>query len=331
MEQRNGMDKLVKILELLERKHLTEEEMKFISEAELHYPEVKEFISLRNNLELSFEHKLHQEPDLIADVVLFENGNDPSDNSVKYIYFQIKKHIESCERCKEEYNIALSEYCETRDYVKINLNKPAEEMAVKINGVFLFLQKNQFRYAFASLLVIIISYIGLYFYYELTIPPYKALTVIEESGELPLTRGRVSVLFQKSINAIAKKDFDTAIKYLKQDITENASDRSIFYSWYMLGIIQLRSSEEDFIGLVKNYNEDKVREAIYSFNKAISLNDSGDYYNLTLEMHYYLGKAFLLIDDLKSAEEHFSIVIKNKGGYSYEAEEKLKLMREYEK
>ena len=327
------MDKLEKILELLEKKHLTVEERKFISDAELYDPEVKELLSLHSNLEKSFEHKLHQDPDLIADVVLFENGEDPSDSSVKHIYSQIKTHIESCETCKEEYNSYLEEYRTAAKHTSelVSEVKSEKERQVESSRIFSAMNFSRVKYAAASLLIIIISYAGLYLYSSLNVPEYKKSVLTEDSSELFITRGRTSVLFQKSIDAINKNEIDKAIEYLKQDIKENSNDRTIFYSYYILGVLQIEDSEESFIGLFKNYNDEKVYEAISSLTKAISLNNSGDYFNITLEIHYNLGRAHLLTDDFNSAEDHFSIVIENKGKYYRESEQMLKLMREYEK
>ena len=109
------------------------------------------------------------------------------------------------------------------------------------------------------------------------------------------------------------------MNFFKEDINENKIDQSIFYTYYVLGITQLHTAEESFIGLFKNYDKEKVNDAIASLNKAIELNTSGSYENINLDAQYYLGRAYLLVDNLKSAKENLQIVIDRKGRFYKEA------------
>ena len=128
-------------------------------------------------------------------------------------------------------------------------------------------------------------------------------------------------LFQQGLNAIDNKEYDSAIEFLSQDIIDHKSERSIFYSHYILGITYLKASEKDFIGLFRSYDKDNVNLAIANLKESIDKNNSGDYESLKLDSYYYLGRAYLLIDSTDAATANFQKVIDGKGRFSKEASE----------
>ncbi|MCK7526438.1 MAG: hypothetical protein MZV64_56980 [Ignavibacteriales bacterium] len=64
------------------------------------------------------------------------------------------------------------------------------------------------------------------------------------------TRGRTSELFQRGLDAIDRKDYDSAIQYLNDDVNKNQNDESIFYTHFILGITYVNKAESDFLGSV---------------------------------------------------------------------------------
>jgi len=317
------MEKIDKMLELLDKSSLTDEERKFISDVQNEDSEARKLILVYKSLENSLEDKLHLDPALLADAVLIETGGEPADIVTGYIYPKIKEHIEVCETCRNEYDLLMSEYKDAEIHVAGSLNKPQEKINTK-GGIFSFRNVPQVKYAFAAVFSLFIIYFGLYAFSSFITPAYKQNVINDDTQDMFITRGRTSVLFQKSLDAMNRNESGEAINYLEQDIKENSGDRSIFYSYYILGILQLENAQDGFIGLFKSYDTEKVKRAITSFEKSISLNNTGDYKNVELDAQYYLGRAYLLTDDFSSAEKHFKIVIENKGRYSAQAETLLK-------
>ena len=64
--------------------------------------------------------------------------------------------------------------------------------------------------------------------------------------------------FNRDLTQLKREDYNDAIKYLSEDITEHQNEKSIFYTYYIIGITYLKSSESDFIGLFKSYDEERM-------------------------------------------------------------------------
>ena len=157
---------------------------------------------------------------------------------------------------------------------------------------------------------------------SLTTPDYKKTFL--EDGDFYTTRGRTTELFQRGLDAIDRKDYDSAIKFMNDDISKSRSDESIFYTHFVLGITYINKAESDFIGLFKSYNKEDVQKGIDNFEKSILLNNSGKFDNLKLDAHYFIGKSYLLIDEKESAKKHLQMVIDGKGSYYKKAEDLIK-------
>ena len=62
-------------------------------------------------------------------------------------------------------------------------------------------------------------------------------------------------------------------------------------------------------------------KGIEHFEKSIELNNSGTFSNLNLDANYFIGKAYLLIDEKAKAKDHLQDVVNSKGSYYKKAEE----------
>ena len=125
------------------------------------------------------------------------------------------------------------------------------------------------------------------------------------------------------MDAIENKKWDEAVKYLNEDILNHESEGSIFYSHYVLGLTYLKAAGSDIFGLFKSFDKEKVHLAINSLNKSIEKNKSGNFENVNLDAHYYLGTAYLLLDDITRAENHLQIVVKERGRFYKDAQQLL--------
>lgn len=315
------MEKLDKILELLEKKSLTEDDQKFLKQSADSDEEIKTFINSYKILSCSLSEAKHVPTDLIASYVLFENGDDPENKVSAILSQKIKSHIAECSACQEEYDILSSEYSDISEHIdkSIRSRSVTDSENKAILPLSIFKKSNAFRYAFTTLSVIIVAYIGLLFVSSGLTPDYKKNIFADEQEDFYKTRGRTSPLFQKGIDAIDNKEYTRVIEFLSQDIIDHQNEKSIFYSHYILGITYLKSSEKDFIGLFRSYDKENVNLAIANLKESIVKNNSGDYESLKLDSYYYLGRAYLLIDSTDAAKDNFRKVVDGKGKYFKES------------
>lgn len=315
------MEKFEKILELLEKQNVTKEEKLLLEHLSDSDEELKSVIGVYNNLNSSLSSPGHIPIDLLTSFVLTEKG-DESENKLLAIFKEkVTSHLAECSNCKNEYESLLIEYSEIAEHVCKSISRDLQPSVKKNDFSFasIFKRTNTFRYAFAALVVFVIAYSGLFLFSSFVTPDYKKNIFSNEQEDFYKTRGRTSPLFQQGLNAIDNQDYLKAIEFLSIDIKEHQNEKSIFYSHYIIGITYIQASESDFLGLFNSYDPEKVNLAIANLKESIDKNNSGDYESLKLNSYYYLGRAYLLIDDNESAVANFQKVITGKGKYSIEA------------
>jgi tetratricopeptide (TPR) repeat protein len=154
---------------------------------------------------------------------------------------------------------------------------------------------------------------------SITTPDYKKDLFSAQNEDFYLTRGRTSISFQKGLDALDKGNYSDAINYLNLDIEKHTNESSIFYSNYILGSTYLKAAESNFLGMFISFDEKNVQLAIENLKTSIKKNTSGSYENLNLDANYYIGRAYLLLDDFDSAKKHLKIVVNKKGRFYNEA------------
>jgi len=316
-----AMEKFDKILELLERKTLTEAEKKLLGEFSDSDEEIKSFINIYKKLNSSLTASGHIPTDLLASYLLFEMGDELDNKLILLIRNKIKSHLAECSDCLNEYNNLVTEYSEIQEHVDKSINRDSKVTVKESDFILSLLLKRTtaLKYAFATLAVFVVAYFGLFIVSTSVTPDYKKNIFSDEQEDFYKTRGRTSALFQQGLNAIEKGDYLKAIDYLSEDIREHQNEKSIFYTHYIIGITYLKASESAFIGLFKSYDKEKVKLAIANLKESIDKNNSGDYESLKLDSYYYMGRAYLLNDEQDSAIPNFQKVIDGKGRYSKEA------------
>jgi len=210
-----------------------------------------------------------------------------------------------------------SEYSETTEYLSNTIKD--QRSPDKIHPSLFLKRSGSVKYAFVSVFAIFILYVGLYSLSSFTTPEYKKNLFAEQDNAFYKTRGRTSIEFQKALDALEHNDFSDAANYLMQDINDHNNESSIFYSYYILGLSYIKSAESNFLGMFNNFDNEKVSIAIKNLNESIEKNTSGNYENLNLDAHYYLGRCYLLLGDIENAKHHLSIVIDQKGKFYNEA------------
>jgi len=317
------MENIDKILDLLQKKSLGDEESRFLKESAQTDTELGSIIKIYNNLNAKLSESAHVHTDLLSSYILYESGDAPENKLIPLIRNKIRTHILECSICKEEYDLLINEYYEIKEHVNKSLKKEPDQDQLQKGGshfVPKLLQQSYFKYAFVALTVLIIGYVGLFSISTFTTPYYEKNIFAAGENDLYTTRGRTSVLFQQGLNSIESGDYEKAIKFLNEDILANKNDKSIFYSYYIIGITYLNAAESDFIGLFKSFDRQDVELAISNLRESIERNNSGDYENLKLDSYYYIGRAYLLIEDNNSARSSLQKVIDGKGKFSIDSQ-----------
>jgi len=316
------MNDIDKIIELLDKDSITNEEKKLLNGIIDNDPEARKIHDTYLNLKSTLKRNEHIDEELMAEYVLYKNDIS-SENVIILLSKMIEDHIRKCKQCEDLFKELNVEYAEVDTFVgqsvsqQIVQNKQANQ-----KGFFLFDNFSSAKYAFASLAVVVVLYLGLFAVSSLTTPDYKKSFL--DGEDFYTTRGRTSELFQRGLDAIDRKDYDSAIKYLEDDVNNNSLQESIFYTHFILGITYVNKAESDFLGLFKSFNKADVENGIASFNKSIELNDSGKFDNLKLDAQYFIGKSYLMIDDKIAAREHLHLVVEGKGSYYKNAEQLIK-------
>lgn len=316
------MNDFEKIIELLDKDLITEDEKNLLARTIGNDPGAKKMSQAYLQLKTTLKRNEHIDEELMGEYVLYKN-NLSSERLIILLSKMVEDHIRKCEKCENLFKELNIEYAEVDTFVsqsvsqKVVTNKPGDK-----KGFFLFNNFSAAKYVFASLAAVVVLYLGLFAVSSFTTPDYKKSFI--DDGDFYTTRGRTSELFQRGLDAIDRTDYNSAIKFLNEDITKNQNDESIFYTHFVLGITYVNKAESDFLGLFKSFNKDDVQKGIANFEKSISLNKSGRFDNLKLDAHYFIGKSYLMINENESAKEHLKLVVDGKGSYYKKAEELIK-------
>ncbi len=316
------MNDFSKIIELLDKEFISEDDKNLLDEMIKNNPEAKKINDAYLNLKTSLKRNEHIDEELMAEYVMYKN-NLSSDRLIVLLAKKIEDHIRKCVKCEKLFTELNAEYCDVDSFVSQSVVEQVnQEKLTEQKRFFLFNSFSTAKYAFASLAAVVVLYLGLFAVSSFTTPDYKKSFM--DGEDFYTTRGRTSELFQRGLDAIDRRDYDSAIKYLSDDVNSSKSDESVFYTHFVLGITYINKAESDFLGLFRSFNKEYVAKGIKNFEKSIQFNNSGKFDNLKLDAEFFIGKSYLLIDDKTSALEHLQLVVDGKGSYYKKAQELIK-------
>lgn len=317
------MDNIDKIIELLEKEVLSAEERNEFNKLLAATPGANDLVSTYNGLRKAYGKYSHISDTMLGEYVLYKQNMLEDKRTMILLERKFEDHLRNCEQCTTSFKALNEEYEDVDSFLTRSIKDAASEQdKQEISKGFLY-KIRPVKLAFASAAMLIIIYFGMFTASSLLIPEYKQYAIAEDERDFYNTRGRTSEAFQRSLAAIDNKEYSLAIKFLEEDIETNKNENSIFYSHFILGVTYIQSSESSFLGTFKSYNRQKVEQGIDNLKKSVELNNSGRYDNLNFDAHYFIGKAYILIDDFSSAEDHLEVVVKNRGSYYKKAEELL--------
>lgn len=317
------MENIYKLIEILEKREtITSSENEFIKSESAKDDSVKAFVENYEKLKSLFHSNTHIDPEILGEYILYKNGEEGSGKYLPVISEKIETHLETCAQCKMEFQQLQEEYLYLNEQLVERIN---DEGPTRPRQSFTFPRSltHGYRVAIGTILILLSAYAGMKVTSEISTPDYKKKIIALEEDQNLATRGRTSELFQKSISALSKDKFKDAISYLHEDIEKNKNDKSIFYSYYILGLTHLKNSIHNLLGTFNSFDHGEVNKAIDNLKLSIEKNDSGLYKNLNLDAHYYIGVGYMILDKPDVAKQHLHIVINNHGSFYKEAAEIL--------
>jgi len=306
------------ILNLLEKENLSEEEKKSLNGLLNQNPNLIKYFRLYAKLKFAGSSS-HLDSELLGEYVLYNNGFVKDNQKVIPLVPSIETHLRECELCREEYKFFNSEFNSADEFITSKFSDTAKEKKSYIKSFWFNPSFTVLKYSLASIIIIGIVYISLLAVSTKSLTTVQQLANYNEKTEYYITRGRATVEFQKSMIALENGNYKRTIEFLKQDLQNNNKDETIFYSYYILGLVYLEDAEVNFLGLFPSYNTEKASQAIKNFKECIKMNRSDEFMNINYDAFYFIGKGYLMLDKKEQAVNYFKLVISNKGSKSEEA------------
>jgi hypothetical protein len=275
-----------------------------------------------NWIEKILKDSYHPDIEEIGNYVLYKNGIEPENNLIIKLIPKIELHLRKCNDCNKLFLELNNEYSELDTFLLEKMPSGTKNIA-STEKVLIKSPVKYFKLSGIALAVACLLFFGLFSVSQLVTPlSVKYANIGSISGHYE-TRGRVTSDFQESLKSFENKDYENTVNWLKKDIVKNRIDESIFYSYYILGLAYLESSQKDIFGLFPSFDKTKVNNGIVALNKAMELNNSGKYPNINLDICFYIAKADLMLNNIPDAKVNLNKVIIEKGSNMGEAKEIL--------
>jgi len=313
-----------RLITLLEKNNLTEEEKNSLNNLLKEDPDANEFYNSYKKLGIAFLNSRHLTIDELADYVLIKKGLEPvkKENIKNIPLFDV--HIRRCEKCSAEMKFYNKEYSDVENFVGTRFKTRAEDKTIISDSKIISIPKFNFsRYAIIGISAMAIIFFSLMVISSITTSKYYNLASLGDLADMSVSRGRITDDFELIIKSLEEKDYRRAIEYLQSDIELNKNDETIFYSHYVLGLTYLETAEKDLLGMFPSFDKSSAEAALQNFKRTIELNTSGKFENVNLDAYFYAAKASLMLEDSKSAKEYLNIVVKEKGSKMSEARQIL--------
>lgn len=306
-----------KLHKYLESNNLSISELRKLRDEIATDPDLKETLKLIDTLEkVSSEN--HFDIEILSEYILYIKNESEYDKNINLLAPRIEEHLKSCSKCRKHFNLLKEEFEDVNHFLKENItvekiSKENKENAKSIG------QSSFFRYAFSAAASIILIITSLFVVSEISRPEYVKLTSSFNETEIPITRGRNSEYFMSAVNQLEKENYSEAISLLQKDIDNSKNNFAIFYSYYILGVANVQSAYNDYLGLFGNYDDEALKNAEYNFNQSVKLNNSGMFDNVKANSFYFLGQVNLLQEDFNDARKYLTLSIEEGSEYADEA------------
>ena len=317
------MEKFEKVIHILEREVIPYEDKKYLKRIAAEDIDIKNFISVHSKLKHIFNFSCHLDLEILAEFILYYDGDLGAAEYIPEITDKIEDHLTECSVCNNLYLSFTEEFQQVDDFVSRAINDNEDIEFQKKPSVFSRIRKTNFRAAITAIILLLIAYFGMMIQSYYGTPFYKKNVFEFEAINISLIQNRDTELYKQGLTAFIKDDYDRAIGLLMEDIILNPNDSTIYHSHQLLGIAYLKSSENNILGTFKSYDHLRVNEGIQNLMIFIEKNEGGVNERANIDVHYYIAKAYLSIDELEEAKKHLQNVIEKRGKYYSDAVEIL--------
>lgn len=308
------MNDYQKLIEILEKDNLTSEERNYLNNLRNEDHDAQNIFAVYESLKSSGRKKTEVSNEILADYVLYINGLEPENKNVISLTPEIEKQIRTSGYLKNEFEKLNAEYSDIDNFITRTFTQKENNNTVQPNFY------KRFRIPVYSLSALVLIYVVLFAAFNIFSPDYKKHILLYDNSDKSFSRGRVSESFQQSLNYINNNDYKTAAEFLLKDIAENSQSKTVFYSHYILGLIYLRNSESNILGIVKTYDDDYLKKGITQLQQAVEKNSNVQFKNIKLNSYFFIANAYIALDDIEKAKTYLKLVQSEKGSYMKDAE-----------
>ena len=325
------MEKFEKVIHILEREVIPNEDKEFLKRIAAEDIDIKNFISIHLKLKRIFNYSYHLDMEILSEFILYYDGDLDAAEYIPQITDKIEDHLAECSECNNLYLKFSKEFQQVDDFVSKAIND-SEDFEIQIKPADISkTRKTNFKAALTAMILIIIAYFGMMITSYYSTPFYKKNIFEFAAINNSLIQSRDTDFYKQGLTAFNKEDFDGAINLLMEDIILNQKDSTIFYSHFLLGIAYLKSSENNILGTFKSYDHLRVNEGIQNLMYFIEENEDTANERASIDAHYYIAKAYLSINAIEDAKTHLQIVIEKRGKYYSDAVEILNAFEDNDK
>lgn len=308
------MNDYQKLIEILEKDNLTSEERNYLNNLRNEDHDAQNIFAVYEILKSSGRKKTEVSNEILADYVLYINGLEPENKNVISLTPEIEKQIRTSGYLKNEFEKLNAEYSDIDNFITRTFTQKENNNTVQPNFY------KRFRIPVYSLSALVLIYVVLFAAFNIFSPDYKKHILLYDNSDKSFSRGRISESFQQSLNYINNNDYKTAAEFLLKDIAENSQSKTVFYSHYILGLIYLRNSESNILGIVKTYDDDYLKKGITQLQQAVEKNSNVQFKNIKLNSYFFIANAYIALDDIEKAKTYLKLVQSEKGSYMKDAE-----------
>ncbi len=315
------------LYELLNKETLSAEAKLLLDKIIAEDPEAAKIARLFQSVKNIAEQGSHLDAGILGEYILLKNGQDDDSNLSQKLLPKIEDHLRKCELCKNNFITMNKEFESVNNFIAGSVlpEKQAGTVTEESGSAWQQIQKNSnFKKTIYSIAALCLIYFSLFAFYNITTPEYKKGFDVFQANQKFIARGRISSEFQKGIAELDKHNLEQAVKELNSDIKDNPNDKTIFYTYFILGKTYLEAAKSNVLGLYNDYDKQKLKKSIEAFQKSIEKNKGPEFKHLNYDAYYFIARDFLLLDNFDEAKKYLKLVIDNKGSFKKDAEELLK-------
>jgi len=320
------MEKLEKVIHILEREVITYEDREYLNRIASEDIDIKNFISVHLKLKRIFKSNCHLDMEILAEFILYYDGDLAAAEYIPQITDKIEDHLAECSVCNNLYLTFTKEFQQVDNFVSKAISDNGDFSYQKKPSVVSRIRKTNFRAAITAIILLLVAYFGMMITSYYGTPSYKKNVFEFEAINISLIQNRNTELYKQGLTAFIKDDYDKSIGLLMEDIILKQNDSTMHHTHYLLGISYLKSSENNILGTFKSYDHLRVDEGIQNLMIFIEKNEGGENDSASIDAHYYIAKAYLSIDAIEEAKKHLIIVTEKRGKFYSNAVEILNVL-----